>query len=79
MQKTMKRSKYMELVEKFGKEMKLSNSMIFDLKWLGAYRILITKNYDMNIHNLMYKINVGFNYVPTSSGEFVLQLTTRII
>lgn len=76
----MKRSKYIELIDENAKAFGLSEALKFDLKRLGtAYmQNLITKEYHMELDNLLNSIGIQFDHVPTGYGDFVLRLQTRI-
>lgn len=80
MQTTMKRSKYVALIDKYAKECELSKSLVFELKRLGtAYtKYLVTTDYHIELDNILNKMGVKFSHTPIF-GEFVLTLETRII
>lgn len=60
MEKTMKRSKYVAFVEKYGREFNLSNALIFDLSRLGAayFKLLINDRYVIELDKVLDKIGV---------------------
>lgn len=80
MQKTMKRCKYVALIDKYAEEFNLSNSLKFELKRLGAAysKYLITTEYHIELDNILNKMGIKFTHVPVF-GEFFLKLETRII
>lgn len=81
MRKTMRRSKYCKLIDRYAKEFGLSESLKFDLKRLNSasMKILVTKDYHVEFDNILGKMGIEFSHLPIDSGDFALRLITKIV